>query len=409
MDVVYERCGGLDVHKDTVVACARWMESGEIHREVKTFGTVTRELLLLSDWLMAHGCTHVAMESTGVYWKPVWAVLEGAQAFELVLANAKAVKNVPGRKSDVSDSKWLADLLAHGLIQPSFVPPSSVQQTRDLSRTRQQLVREMGSHVQRIQKILETANVKLSSVLSDVMGQSGRAILNAIVDGTTDVEVLAKNVNYRVRASEAEVKDALNGKVTDHHRFLLKLHLGQIDQLEKAVRELEARLGDALEPFREKFERILKVPGLEVRTASAVLAEIGTDLSRFESPDKLVAWASLCPRMDESAGKRRDTRIAKGGTWIKPVLMQAAWAAVRTKKSYFRKKYLRIKGRRGAKKAVVAVAASILRTLWHLLRTDAAYQDLGFDYQEPSPEKAAQRLVARLERLGYTAQLSPAA
>jgi transposase len=376
---------------------------------VKTFGTVTRELLQLSDWLMEHGCSHVAMESTGVYWKPVWSVLESAQAFELVLANARSVKNVPGRKSDVSDSKWLADLLAHGLISPSFVPPKQVQETRDLSRTRQQLVREMGSHVQRVQKVLETANVKLSSVLSDVMGQSGRAILDAIVNGTTDVEQLFKNVNYRVRASEQEVKDALRGNITEHHRFMLKLHLEQIDHLENSVRELEARLAAAIEPFREKLDRIVKVVGLEVRTGTAVLAELGPDLSRFSSADKLVAWTNICPRMDESAGKHRDTRIAKGGTWLKPILIQAAWAAVRAKQSYFRKKYLRIKGRRGAKKAIVAVAASILRTLWHLLTKGGEYKDLGFGYEEPSREQAANRLVARLRRLGYTAQLSEAA
>jgi len=409
MEVLYARCAGLDVHKDTVVACARWIESGKAQYAVQTFGTVTSELLRLADWLMEHGCTHVAMEATGVYWRPVWAVLEGAEAFELVLANAAHVKNVPGRKTDVNDATWLADLLAHGLIKASFVPPAHVQQTRELSRTRKQLVQEVTSHTLRIQKVLETCNIKLSSLLSDVRGKSGRAILDAIVRGENDPKKLAALADHRVRAKREDLEESLKGRVTEHHRFLLKLHLTQADQLEEAVRDVEARLGDALKPFREKLERVAELPGLDVRSASAIVSEIGFDMKRFETPDKLVSWSTLCPRMDETAGKRRNTRIRKGGTWLKPVLVQAAWNAVRTKRSYLRAKFLRLKARRGAKKAIVAIAASMLRAIWHILAYDVRYQDLGPDYQAVDKEKIARRLRVRLEALGYNVQLSAAA
>jgi transposase len=409
MEVLYSRCAGLDVHKDTVVACARWIEGGKGQYAVETFETVTSELLRLADWLMEHGCTHVAMEATGVYWRPVWAILEAADAFELMLANAAHVKNVPGRKTDVNDATWLADLLAHGLIKPSFVPPAHVQQTRELSRTRKQLVQEVTSHTLRIQKVLETCNIKLSSLLSDVRGKSGRAILDAIIDGEDDPKKLAALVDSRVRASQEQLVEALKGRVTAHHRFLLKIHMTQADQLEEAVRDVEARLGDALKPFREKLARVAELPGLDTRSASAIVSEIGFDMKRFETPDKLVSWATLCPRMDETAGKRRNTRIRKGGTWLKPVLVQAAWNAVRTKKSYLRAKYLRLKSRRGAKKAIVAVAASMLRAIWHILSTGSCYQDLGPDYQAVDKEKLARRLCRRLEQLGYKVTLPVAA
>jgi transposase len=410
VEVLHPRCAGLDVHKETVVAAIRVVVPGarEPRREVRTFGTTTSALLKLSDWLQENECKQVVMESTGVYWKPVWAVLESAEAFELSLANAAHVKNVPGRKTDVNDATWLADLLAHGLIKASFVPPQHVQHSRELSRTRKQLVRETAQHTLRIQKILETANIKLSSVLSNTLGKTGRAILNAIIDGETSPDVLAQMADPKVKASQHELREALRGHVTEHHRFLLKLELSVIDHLGDAVRDVEARLGQALDPFREDVKRLAAIPGLDTTSAQSVLAEIGTDMSRFPSPEHLVSWATLCPSSDESAGKRRNTRIRKGGAWLKPVLVQAAWCAVRTKKSYLRTKYLRLRARRGTKKAIVAIAASILRTIWHLLTKHSAYKDLGADYLRIDKEKIARRLALRIQSLGYQITLAPA-
>lgn len=407
MEVLYSRCAGLDVHKDTVVAAVRIAADATVDREVKSFGTTTGELMKLADWLMEHGCSHVAMEATGVYWKPVWAVLESAEAFELVLANAHHVRNVPGRKTDVNDATWLSDLLAHGLIRASFVPPAHVQQMRDLSRTRKQLVREITAHTLRIQKVLETANIKLSSVLSDVLGKSGRAILDAIVSGISDPQVLVKLVSPKVKASSDTLAKALRGRVTDHHRFLLKVHLQQVDNLNEAVRELEERLGDALEPFRDKVELIVQIPGFDTQSARALLSEIGTDVTRFARPEHLVSWACLCPRLDESAGKHRNTRTRKGARWLRPLLVQAAWNAVRTKNSYLRAKYHRLRARRGTKKAIVAVAASMLRAIWHMLRGNHPFNDLGpAHYEQQDTSRIAKRLVRKLEGLGYKVSLA---
>jgi len=407
MEVLYPRCAGLDVHKDTVVAAVRIAADANVEREVKSFGTTTSELLRLADWLMGYGCSHVAMEATGVYWKPVWAVLESAEAFELVLANAHHVRNVPGRKSDVNDATWLSDLLAHGLIRPSFVPPAHVQQMRDLSRTRKQLVREITAHTLRIQKLLETANIKLSSVLSDVLGKSGRAILDAIVSGQSDPRLLAKLVAPNVKASSDELAEALRGHITDHHRFLLKMHLQQVDNLNEAVRALEERLGDALQPFRDKVELIVQIPGFDTQSARALLSEIGTDVTRFARPENLVSWACLCPRLDESAGKHHNTRTRKGARWLRPVLVQAAWNAVRTKNSYLRAKYLRLRARRGNKKAIVAVAASMLRAIWHMLCDRHPFNDPGpAHYDRQNRSRTARRLVRKLEGLGYKVSLA---
>src|SRR6266705_3924563 len=279
MDVVHPKCAGLDVHQQTVVACARVGSGKAVTHAVRTFGTTTPELLALSDWLTAHGCTHVAMESTGVYWKPVWHVLEGS--VELVLANAMHIRNIPGRKSDVNDATWIADLLAHGLIRSSFVPHEPSQELRDLTRTRKQLVREIAQHTLRIQKTLETANVKLTAVLADIMGGSGRAILQALVAGERNPDRLAALASDRVHASRADLVAALHGRVTAHHRFMLKLHLAQIDALEGAVRAVEARLGDALAPFRAAADRLITMPGVSETVARVLVAEIGVDMTRF--------------------------------------------------------------------------------------------------------------------------------
>lgn len=407
MDVMHPKCAGLDVHQRTVVACARIVAGTVITYDVRTFGTTTHELLALSDWLTGHGCTHAAMESTGVYWKPVWHVLEGS--VELVLANALHVRHVPGRKSDVNDATWLADCLAHGLIRGSFVPPEPVQELRDLTRTRKQLVRESAQHTLRIQKTLENANLKLTGVLTDIMGVSGRAILQALIVGETNPERLAELARGPVKASRAELSAALHGRVTAHHRFLLKLHLSQIDALEVAVREVEARLGEALVPFRAALDRLITMPGVSETAARVIVAEIGFDMTRFPTAGHLVSWAGLCPRLHESAGKRLSTRTRPGHLWLKTTLVQAAWAAARTKDTYLRAQFLRLRSRRGPKKAIVAVAASMMTAAYYMLKDGVDYRDLGSDhFDRRDKAKLANRLIARLHDLGFAVDVRAA-
>lgn len=407
MEVIHPKCAGLDVHQKTVVACVRTMTGREVAHEVRTFGTTTRDLFELADWLETHGCTHVAMESTGVYWKPVWHVL--AESFELVLANAMHIRNVPGRKTDVNDATWIADLLAHGLIRSSFVPPEPIREMRDLTRTRKQLVRESASHTLRVQKVLEDANIKLTGLISDVLGTSGRAILQALVAGESDPERLADLTSGRLKASRQQIIDALHGRVTEHHRFMLKLHLAQIDALENAVRVVEARLGDALRPFRAAIERLSTMPGVSETVARVIVAEIGLDMGRFPTSGNLISWAGLCPRMHESAGKRKSNRTRPGASWLKTALVQAAWAAARAKDTYLRAQFLRLKGRRGAKKAILAVAASMLTAAYHILKDGVDYQDLGADHFDRRDKvKLANRLLHRLRDLGFDVQARPA-
>jgi transposase len=408
MEVIHARCAGLDVHKETVVACARLADGGKVEQEVKTFGTTTKELLALADWLRERGCTHAAMESTGVYWKPVWHILE--DSLTLVLANAMHIRNVPGRKTDVNDAMWIADLLAHGLIRGSFVPPTPVQEMRDLTRTRKQLVREAAQHSLRLQKTLEDANIKLASLVSDILGKSGRAILDALVRGEIDPEKLVDLASSRLKAPRKELVEALRGHVRPHHRFLLKLHLDQIDALDHAVREVEARLGDALQPFRDLEGLLMTIPGVSETTAHVILSEIGTDMSRFPTAAHLISWAGLCPGNDESAGKRRSTRLRKGGQWLKATLVQSAWAAARKKGSYLKALFHRIRSRRGPKKAAVAVAASMLTAAYHMLKNGVDYEDLSENYfGRRDTAKLAKRLVKRLEALGLAVQITPLA
>ena len=301
MELLHRRCCGLDVHKETVVACLRLVSDGKVTTEVRTFQTTTADLLRLSVWLAENDCTHVAMEATGVYWKPVWHILDDGE-FVLVLANAAHVKNVPGRKTDVNDAMWLAELLAHGLLRASFVPDTQTQEMRSLMRTRKQLVREQTSHVLRVQKTLEDANIKLDSVLSDLMGKSGRAMLEALIAGETDPAKLASLASRRVKASPEELREALRGRVTKHHRFLLRLHLNQIDALAAAMVTIDAQVEESLEPFRTAVELITSIPGIQSLSAHVIVSEIGIDMSRFPSATHLISWACLCPRNDESAG-----------------------------------------------------------------------------------------------------------
>lgn len=406
MQVIHRRCAGLDVHKQTVVACVRIARDREAAQHVQTFATTTTGLLALADWLASHEVAVVGMEATGVYWKPVWHVLEGH--FELVLANAAHVKNVPGRKTDVSDAMWLADLLAHGLIPASFVPPQAVQELRTLTRTRKQFVRERSSHVQRIEKVLEDANLKISVLLSDIVGKSGRAVLDAIVAGHDDPAYLATCISVRVKARRAELIEALRGCITPHHRFMLKLHLSHIDALNAAITNIEKEVGLGLEPFRESAEHLSTIPGLSAVSASVLIAEIGVDMSRFKTAGHLVSWAGLCPRNDESAGKRRSTRLRHGGNWLKTTLVQAAWAAVRVKGGYLQAQFHRLRARRGAKKAILAIAASMLAAAWHMLRNQTDWHDLGANHFERADRtKTVNRLLARLRQLGVNAEVLP--
>jgi transposase len=394
----------LDVHKDTVVACVRLASGNQVSQDVRTFGTTTKELLALSDWLSEQDCTHVAMEATGVYWKPVWHVLEGS--FELLLANAAHIKNVPGRKTDVNDAMWIADLLAHGLIRASFVPETPIQDLRTLTRTRKQLVRGRVQHVQRIQKTLEDANLKIASAISDIMGVSGRAILNALIEGETDPEKLVALTGKRLKASHQTLVEALRGHVTKHHRFLLKLHMDQIASIEAAIDAIDAEIGTALDPFRAEAVRLTTIPGVRDIAAQVILSEIGADMSRFPTAGHLLSWAGLCPRNDESAGKRRSTRVREGSKWLKTTLVQAAWAATCVKETYLRAQFLRIKSRRGPKKAILAVAASMLTAVYFMLRDGVEYRELGSNYFDHlDKKKTVARLVRRLNDLGCEVEL----
>lgn len=408
MEVLYGKCAGLDVHKDSVVACIRIQEGPEASYRIQTFGTTTTALLKLSEWLVEYSVTHVAMEATGVYWKPIWHILDGE--FELVLANAMHIKNVPGRKTDVKDAQWIADLLAHGLIRSSFVPPTEIQDMRLLMRTRKQLVRERGQHVQRIQKTLEDANIKIASVVSDITGVSGQAILRAIVKGQTDPDQLVAVTTGRLQASAATLREALRGRIRKPHRLLLKLHLDQIEAIEKSIADVDGEVGALLEPFRAKSKRLTTIPGVSDVVAQVIISEIGSDMSRFPSAAHLISWAGLCPRHDESAGRRRSNRLRSGGHWLKTTLIQAGWAAARGKSGYLPAQFRRIQGRRGPKKAVVAVAASMLKAAYYILRDDVDYRDLGATHFDSADrDKVAARLIKRLTTLGVNVQIVEAA
>jgi transposase len=410
MDLLHARCAGLDVHKESIVACVRVVENNEIKRTVRSFGTTTERLLELAEFLAELGVTHVAMEATGVYWRPVWHILE-PEDFQLVLGNAAHIRNVPGRKSDTNDAVWLADLLAHGLIRPSFVPPQPVEQMRMLTRTRKQLVREAAQHTQRIHKVLEDCNLKLTSVVTDVMGKSGRAILEALVQGETHPERLAELAVGSLRTKRAELVESLRGRVLAHHRFMLQLHLGLYDSVHTAVAAIDHQLEEQLSPFRQAADLLETMPGIGRIAAEVILAEIGPDMERFPTAGHLRSWAGLCPRMDESAGKKRCTRIRKGAPWLKTTLVQAAWAAVRAKNSYYKSLYGGVKHSSGsANKAIVAVAAAMLTSAYYMLKRGEPYRELGADYRDHRDKaRVAKRLIRRVEALGFEVQLKPQA
>ena len=402
MDIVNARCAGLDVHKATVVACARvpGPERGERRGGTKTFATTTRGLNELSDWLRARRITHVAMESTGVYWRPVYAVLEGT--VEVMLVNARHVKMLPGRKTDVRDCEWLAQLLECGLLRGSFVPPPAVRDLRDLTRLRKALVRERNHHVNRIEKTLELAPLKISGLITDLMGKTGRAILHALSAGVDDPDQLAGYAQGLLRKKQAALREALVGRLTPHYAFLLPQHLSLIEAVDAHLATLETRIEVAMAPIAEAAALVQTMPGIGVRAAQAILAETGIDMSRFPTAAHFASWARLCPGNHESAGKRLPATTGKGATWLRATLQEAAWAAVRSKKSYYRALYHRLKGRGGPKKAIVAVQHAMLVALWHMLTRGVAHQDLGADYfDQHQTERIRRHHVRRLEKLGY--------
>jgi transposase len=408
MKTLHRRCAGVDVHSANVVACIRVMTKGKVQHEVRRFSASTRDLLALRDWFEDEKITHVAMEATGVYWKPVWHILE--EKFTLILANAAHVRNLPGRKSDVNDATWIADLLAHGLIRPSFVPPAPVQELRDLTRTRTQLMREAARHIQRIQKTLEDANIKLTSLISEIVGPSGRRILKAMVAGETNALKLAALGSKRLKCSRSELIAALEGHVTDNHRFLIGQHLGMLEDLEQRIEVFDKRIAGVLAPFCHLSALLMTIPGVSRVSAEIILAEIGFDMTPFPSAGHLLSWAGMVPRLDESAGKQRSTRVRHGAPWLKPVLTQCGWGASRSRGTYLQAQFFRLKARRGPKKAVIAVAASILTAVYHMLKNPAPYQDLGPDYfVKRDPARIAAKLAQRIKDLGYDVQYSAAA
>ena len=402
METLYAHCAGLDVHKDTVVVCVRHVVSGRFGQEpVQTFGTTTRDLLALGDYLAQQQVTHVAMESTGVYWQPVWNLLEGR--FTLVLANALHIKQVPGRKTDVKDCQWIAQLLQHGLIRGSRVPGREQRALRDLTRMRTLLVEDKARVANRIQKALEGANIKLGSVASDVLGASGRDMLRALIAGEQNPEVIADLARRRLRAKIPELTEALRGQVTEHHRFVLGFLLEQVEQIERQIATVEGRIEAVLGPFRQELaERLDTIPGIDRLSAISLLAEVGADMSPFASGRHLSAWAGMCPGNHQSAGKRKPGHCPDANRWLRSLLAQTAWAASHTKGTYFTGQYRRIKARRGAKRAIMAVGHAQLVIAYHLLRDGGTYVDLGPDHGDKLlPSKQADHLVKRLQRLGY--------
>ncbi len=420
MEAMHERVAGLDVHKAMIVACVRIMAGGKVSRECRTFDTTTAGLEGLLGWLTASGCSDVAMEATGVYWKPVWNILSDGE-FELIVANAAHIKNVPGRKTDVNDAMWIADLVACGLVKASFVPAEAIQELRSLLRARKQLTREQTSHIQRIQKTLEEANIKLDSVISDILGVSGRRMIEAMIAGVRNPFKLAELADRRIKASPKALYDALHGRLTDHHRFMLRLYLGQYDTLDAAIVAIDqqvdasvTRMDEEVEAGQATFRSLIillcTIPGVSILSATTILAEIGRDMSRFPTAGHLVAWAGLCPGQNESAGKRKASRLRKGAPWLKTMLVQCAWAASRKKDSYYKAQFNRIRSKRGPKKAICAVAASMLTAIYHMLKDGTEHQDLGADhFDRRSTEVKANRLVAQLVKLGFQVELHPLA
>lgn len=408
LDVLYDRCAGLDLHKQTVVACRITPgTNGRVVREVRTFGPMTADLLALGDWLEAGGVTHIAMESTGVYWKPVWNLCE--ERFGLLLVNAAHVKVVPGRKRDVGDAEWLADLLRHGLLAPSFVPDRPARELRELTRYRSALVRERTAEINRLQKTLEGANIKLASVVSEVTGVSARAMLAELIAGSEDAAALAELAQGQLRRQIGALTQALTGRMSAHQRFMLAQHLARIDELEAHIAEVGVEIAERLRPFEAELTILDSIPGIGRWSAEVLLAEMGPDMSRFPTAGHLASWAGMCPGHHESAGKRRSGKTRKGSPWLRVTLTEAAYAAGRTRDTFLSARYRRLIGRLGKKKTAIAVGRTILELAHHLLQAGQLYDDQQARTAPPGAVSEEQRLVRRLERLGHRVVLDPVA
>jgi transposase len=406
MDVIHTHCAGLDVHKKTVVATIIVPDpNGRPIKLTRTFETVTAGLLELSDWLTEHSVTHVAMESTGEYWKPIYNILE--DNFDVLLVNAQHIKAVPGRKTDVKDSEWIAELLRYGLLRASFVPPKGQRELRELTRFRSTFVKERANLINRVQKVLESANIKLASILTDIDGVSGRAMLQALIEGTASPEAMAQLAKGRLKAKRESLALALEGRVRPHHRFILQELLSQIESLDATIIQFDEQIQEYCRPFEAAVERLDTIPGVGRETAEIIISEIGTDMSRFLTANHLASWAGVAPGNNESAGKHLSGRTTKGNQALVDALIQAAWAASHTKNTYLSAQYRRLAARRGRKRALVAVAHSILIIAYHLLKNQENYRELGGDYfDKRNPQTVAKRLVRRLEKLGYNVTLA---
>ncbi len=413
MEVIVDRCAGLDVHKKTVVACVRSPGTGRRKREseVRTFGTFEHQLVELRHWLVESGVTEVAMEATGVYWKPVWQVLDDSDAFELLLANPQHIKAVPGRKTDVNDATWIAQLLECGLLNGSFVPPTEIRHLREMTRYRRQLTEERARETQRLQKLLEDANVKLGSVVSDVLGVTGRAILDALCAGERDPQVFAGMARSHLKKKTDLLAQCVPGRFGDFHATMTRELLGHIDFLTAALARLDAEVDELMVPFADARDRLATIPGIAKRTAEIVIAEIGVDMTRFPTPAHLASWAGVCPPNNESAGKQKKGASRHGDPWLTSARVESAWIAARTKDTYLAVRYWRIAKRRGQQRAAMAVAHTLLVICWHLLADGTDYHELGTDYLagKDQPERRRRHLVAQLERLGYAVDLKPTA
>jgi transposase len=409
MDAIAECCAGLDVHQASVVACVnKGPATKRPHKETRTFGTTRAALEELRDWLAAEGCMLVAMESTGIYWHPVYAVLEGH--FDLIVGNAKHMKNVPGRKTDVKDCGWISDLARHGLIARSFVPPRPIRDLRDLTRYRRKLSQVQAAERNRLIRLLESATIKLSGLISDVFGVSGRAMLQALIEGEQTPEQMAQHARRRMRRKIEALAQALNGTLTEHHRFLLRLQFQRIKAAEADLEALDARLREKLAPYAKPLQRLTKIPGVDWVTAATIIAEIGIDMGAFASAAHLASWAGICPGNHQSAGRQKTGKARKGNVHLKTALITAAVAVAKTRKCYLGEKHRRLRARRGEMRAHAAIAHKILVAAYHMLATDAEYVDLGPTYLDRVDQKrTAQHLTRRLQELGYNVQITPKA
>lgn len=409
MEAIIERCCGIDVHKKTITVCLMIGAAGKTpSKTIKTFSTMTQDLLACRQWLVSEGCTHAVLESTGVYWKPLFNVLE--EVIEVVLANARHIKNVPGRKTDVKDCEWLAQLLRHGLVKGSFIPPKPIRQLRDLTRYRQKLVQQRSSELNRLQKFLEDANIKLSSVVSDINGVSAQEMIRHLIAEDMNPEQMAELAKGRLRTKLPELEKALAGYLSDHQRLLLKVSLQMIGSFDEAIAKLSQEIDVQMKPFESTAERLQTLPGVKKNAAERIIAEIGVDMSRFPSDAHLSSWAGISPGNNESAGKRYSGRITPGNKWLKTCLTEAAWAASRTKKTYLKARYHRLAARRGKKRAIVAVGHTILIMTYHIIKEQSTYKELGADYFERLNEQAIiRRLTSRIEKLGYQVELTKTA